>query len=231
MNRRPEPELMTCPDQAIAYAQADFSSSDRSMIERLINWLDELQVNLVPGSTILDLGCGPGNIAQRLAVQWPHSDVIGIDGSISMLRIANQRLNNEESSSSNLQYKHVDLNHCRDLNLGFASRASLLVSNSLLHHLHDPQRLWSVVQALASPGALTLHRDLRRPSDESAVNSLCERYVSDAPTVLKRDFRASLHAAFTVDEVRSQLQHAGMPHLAVREVGDRYLEVYGQWFP
>ena len=35
MQRSPEPELMNAPDQVIAYADADFSCGDHSVIERL----------------------------------------------------------------------------------------------------------------------------------------------------------------------------------------------------
>jgi len=46
--------------------------------------------------------------------------------------------------------------------------------------------------------------------------------------VLRHDYLASLHAAFTAAEVRLQLQHAGLDQaLQVNEVDDRYLEVWG----
>jgi hypothetical protein len=73
-----------------------------------------------------------------------------------------------------------------------------------------------------------LHRDLRRPSNEQEVIALCDRYVCSAPPVLQRDFRASLKAAFTADEVREQLDQAGLGQFTVTEIGDRYLEVCGQ---
>ena len=79
------------------------------------------------------------------------------------------------------------------------------------------------------PNAFMLHRDLRRPSDEQEVDALCEQYVSNAPAVLQHDFRASLIAAFTADEVRDQLDQAGVGQFTVMEIGDRYLEVFGQW--
>jgi hypothetical protein len=74
-----------------------------------------------------------------------------------------------------------------------------------------------------------LHRDLRRPSNEQDVYALCDRHVSHAPPVLQRDFRASLLAAFTADEVREQLEEAGLGQFIVKEIGDRYLEVSGWW--
>ena len=72
------------------------------------------------------------------------------------------------------------------------------------------------------------HRDLRRPFDELEVDALCERYVKNAPPILKRDYRASLFASFRVDEVRLQLRKSGLSSLSVVEIGDRYLEVLGR---
>ena len=129
----------------------------------------------------------------------------------------------------NLKYQHIDLSHCCLDDLEQIRGASVIVSNSLLHHLHNPQTLWDAVKQLAAPNAFILHRDLRRPSNEQEVDALCDRYGSGAPAVLQRDFRASLLAAFTAVEVSDQLVLAGLSQFTVKEIGDRYLEVSGRW--
>ena len=66
MQRIPEPELMDEFDQARAYAAADFSEPNERFVE--------LFLATFPGfdrGTILDLGCGPGDIALRLAGRLP----------------------------------------------------------------------------------------------------------------------------------------------------------------
>ena len=229
MQRCPEPELMNASDQVIAYAEADFSSGDHSFVERLLELIDHFCSTLPPGSLILDLGCGPGNISERLAACLPLSEVIGIDGASSMISMANQKLFCRRPAITNLNYQLVDLSHyCLD-DIQDIKGASVIVSNSFLHHLHAPQALWASVKQLAAPNALMLHRDLRRPSNELEVDALCDRYVSEVPSVLQRDFRASLKAAFTVDEVSEQLELAGLSQFKVKEIGDRYLEVCGWW--
>ena len=59
MQRCPEPELMNASDQVIAYAEADFSAGDQSVLEGLLSLIDSSCVTLPPASLILDLGCGP----------------------------------------------------------------------------------------------------------------------------------------------------------------------------
>ena len=38
--------------------------------------------------TVIDLGCGTGNVAQILAARWPRSRIIGVDQSAEMLAVA-----------------------------------------------------------------------------------------------------------------------------------------------
>ena len=87
MQRTPEPELMEGQEQAFAYAAADFSVGDQALVDRL--------VQLFPaglGTSVVDLGCGPGNISFRLARRWPQANVLGIDGAPRMLAVARGRL-------------------------------------------------------------------------------------------------------------------------------------------
>jgi len=49
----------------------------------------------------------------------------------------------------------------------------------------------------------------------------------DAPDLLRRDFRNSLYAAFSVEEVEIQLLEAGLEKLEVEVVSDRHFTVAG----
>jgi hypothetical protein len=71
-------------------------------------------------------------------------------------------------------------------------------------------------------------RDLRRPASPERLQELVERHASGAPAVLRRDYAASLAAAFRPEEVREQLVGAGLGSLRVEPLEDRYLEVSGR---
>ncbi|WP_415399796.1 class I SAM-dependent methyltransferase [Synechococcus sp. W4D4] len=218
MQRTPEPELMDAPEQASAYAAADFSAGDQALVDRI-----GLLFPSGLGPRVLDLGCGPGNISFRLAQAYPDAEVIGLDGALSMLQLAERRLEQEQDLAERLSFIGVCLPSA-DLPKG----CSGLVSNSLLHHLHDPLVLWLAIAQAASPGARVYVKDLRRPPSPEAAEQLRERYLADAPAVLQHDYVASLHAAFTAAEVEQQLQVSGLEMLQVAEVHDRYLEIWGQ---
>ena len=67
---------------------------------------------------------------------------------------------------------------------------------------------------------------LRGPT-AALVARYVDLYTDGEPEVLRRDFGASLHAAFTVSEVQSQLRQAGLAGLSVQAVSDRHLTVVG----
>ena len=221
MKRTPEPELMEGMEQAIAYAAADFTAGDQALIERL--------AQLFPhglGERLVDLGCGPGNISFRLAERYPTAAVLGIDGAAAMLGPALQRLAEQPLLEGRLRFEQRCL-PASDLPGGYTA----VLSNSLLHHLHDPQVLWCSVVQLAVPGACVYIKDLRRPPSSEEAVALKECYLADAPAVLQHDYIASLHAAFTPEEVTQQLQEAGLAEqLQVAALDDRYLEVWGRLF-
>lgn len=227
MERIPEPELMDDAAQVEAYAAADFEASDAAMLERLAHLCGD-----DPGLRLVDLGCGPGNITFRLAHRWPEASVLGLDGAPRMLAVARERLAAAPPElAERLRFGQV--------RLPLAARGSLapsftaVVSNSLLHHLHDPAVLWQAVARLGAPGAWVYLQDLRRPASPEAVEALVGSQTEGAPEVLRHDYRASLHAAFSVAEVRQQLEcavlaHACLAGLQVAPRQERYLEVWGR---
>jgi len=218
MERTCEPELMDDAQQVQAYASADFTASDQATVARILALLAD-GAGQVERLRIVDLGCGPGNLTIPLAERLPEAEVVGIDGSRAMLAAAQQR-----APGGRPRFRLMQL---QDLP-GDLGRFDLLVSNSLLHHLHDPGLLWRTVSQLAAPGALVVVKDLRRPATPAAVDELVQRHAAGAPPVLQRDYRASLHAAFRPEEVRQQLQRSALTTLQVQPLEDRYLEVWGR---
>lgn len=219
MQRTPEPELMDEAEQAQAYAAADFAEPNQRFVECL-----EAEFPALLQGAVLDLGCGPGDIVMRLATRRPGLTVHGIDGSEAMLRFASERLHEAPELGGRVQFIE-----------GILPGASLplpgydaVVSNSLLHHLHDPAVFWSAVREAGVPGAAVLVMDLFRPQSAAAAQAIVDQYAAQEPDVLRADFLASLHAAFEPDEIRAQLRACGLETLQVRTVSDRHLLVTGR---
>ena len=233
MERIREPELMDDPLQARVYVEANFDASDAALLQRILGLAGPGGL----GSRVVDLGCGPGNISFRLAAALPQAApsqacVLGVDGAAAMLELAEQRRCSDPARWSQLRFHRACLPFAagalESLPAPFAPPYSSIVSNSLLHHLHDPAVLWRSVSQLAAPGALVVVRDLRRPPDPQTLAALVERHAAAAHPLLRRDFANSLAAAFRPEEVEAQLLAAGLTGLSVTPQEDRYLEVSGR---
>lgn len=216
--RTPEPELMDGAAQARAYAEADFAEPHDHFVTLFGESFDELAVN----GRVVDLGCGTADITVRFARAYPDCRIDGVDGSAAMLRHGHAAV-----AAAGLGAR-ITLLHGRLPEAVLpAATYPVLISNSLLHHLHRPGVLWATVDRLADVGAAVFIMDLLRPTSAADVERLVATYAAGEPEVLQRDFRASLHAAFTVAEVRAQLHDAALDWLDVCVVSDRHLVISG----
>jgi len=218
MNRTPEPELMLGQEQARAYSEADFEEPHSRFIE--------LFAKSFPGEAaagnVLDLGCGPADISLRFARAYPRARIDGVDGSETMLSLGKEAVCREGFE------ERIQLIHCilptRELPRKVYDG---VISNSLLHHLQDPQVLWQTIKQFARPEAPVFVMDLMRPASEVQAKEFTETYVASEPEILKRDFYHSLKAAYRPDEIRTQLDEAGLNRFTVEMISDRHMIVWG----
>lgn len=219
MERIPEPELMDDEEQARAYSEADFAEPH----ERFVALFRAAFPTLVLDGTVLDLGCGPADVTARFARAFPAAKVHGVDGAEAMLARGRRRLAAEGLTDRVQLFRARIPDDAPPL-----SAYDAVVSNSLLHHLPEPSVLWSAAGRYARAGAPVFVMDLMRPETPADVERLVEEHAAGEPEVLRRDFKASLFAAFTVEEVRAQLRDARLGHLSVDAVSDRHLVVKGR---
>ncbi len=78
MERVAEPELMETKEQVISYSEADFSEGEDNLINQIDYYLLKNKISLDEKDLIVDLGCGPGNISEKLATRWPNTEVADI---------------------------------------------------------------------------------------------------------------------------------------------------------
>ncbi len=219
MRRTPEPELMLGEEQARAYYQADFEESHSHFIELFADRFPEENA----AGSVLDLGCGPADISLRFARSYPQTVIHGVDGSEAMLKFGHEAV-----SRQGLE-ERVKLIHCTLPTMELPGKAyDVVISNSLLHHLRDPQVLWETIKQFARPEAPVFIKDLMRPSSRDQARDLTETYAAEEPEILKQDFYHSLRAAYRSDEVQSQLQEAGLKRFSVEVVSDRHIIIWGR---
>ncbi|MGH8559992.1 MAG: class I SAM-dependent methyltransferase [Methylococcales bacterium] len=220
MKRILESELMEDEDQVKAYAEADFEEPHGHFIKLFEGTFSDREIE----GFVLDLGCGPGDISFRFAASFPDCALHAVDGSATMLEYARHRLGRTASMRKRitffeglLPHPHLPENHY-----------DYLISNSLLHHLPDPDILWSVIKQYSRTGSGIFIMDLLRPENAQTANRMVESYAANEPEVLRRDFYNSLLAAFTLEEISDQLRKHDLGYLSLKQVSDRHLTVSGR---
>jgi SAM-dependent methyltransferase len=98
----------------------------------------------------------------------------------------------------------------------------VVMSNSIVHHIPDPRRAFADMLGLRKRGGLLFVRDLERPADDAAVRALVERHAGHEAARARALFEASLHAAFTIDEVAAMVAPFGIPASAITRTSDRH---------
>ena len=215
MDRILEPEIMDGQAEADAYARADFADSNQWYAD---HFTAEYPAHL---REVVDLGCGPADVPLRIARLAQHVRITAVDGSDAMLGFAREAVNAAKLSD------RITLHLGRLPGLALPEHHfDAVLSKDMLHHLPDPQSLWSEVQRLARPGAAVYVMDLVRPDSPRAARDIVERVAAHEHPVLKEDFYNSLCAAFTLSEVRGQLASAGLP-LTVEQATERHMSIKG----
>jgi len=123
-------------------------------------WLGEAR----PGR-VVDLGCGGGDLANRLAARWPEAEVTGIDGSAAMLEQARQ-------TATRVIWRQADL-------AGWTPERpyDLIVSNAALHWIGDHGTLFPRLLAGLAPGgvlAVQMPRNFAAPSHTLLAETIAE---------------------------------------------------------
>jgi ubiquinone/menaquinone biosynthesis C-methylase UbiE len=216
MERVPERELMDGEAQSIAYARADFSDSNQRFVDEVIRDLPR------GPCAAIDLGCGPGDVAIRLARAAPRMTVTAVDGSAPMIALARQAVLHAGLST------RITVELARMPGLPLRDRSfDLVLSKDLLHHLPDPAVLWREVTRLGRPGALVTVMDLVRPDTGTEARRIVAAVSGGEDPILQEDFFNSLLAAFTVNEVQEQVAAARLD-LKVAQISDRHMLASGR---
>jgi 2-polyprenyl-3-methyl-5-hydroxy-6-metoxy-1,4-benzoquinol methylase len=216
MKRTLEPELMDDPEQALAYARADFEKENQGFIDRFREYFPEFTEG-----HILDLGCGPGDIPLRFARALPLCRITGVDASEPMIGLAGAAVKQAGLVD------RIALRCERFQAVSLAEPADAAVSNSLLHHVPNPLQLWYRLRQVVKSGSPVLVMDLLRPDSPEEAQIIVDRYAAQGPEILRRDFYRSLLASFTEDEVAAQLAEMNMSRLMIDVVDDRHWVVSG----
>ncbi|MEN8234637.1 MAG: methyltransferase domain-containing protein [Actinomycetota bacterium] len=96
----------------------------------------------IEAGTIVDLGCGTGDLTTLLALRWPDAKVTGIDSSVEMVERARR-------DHPGLEWAVGDVAEWEP-----EQPVDLIFSNATLHWLDEHERLLPRLRALLAPGGV-----------------------------------------------------------------------------
>jgi ubiquinone/menaquinone biosynthesis C-methylase UbiE len=140
-----------CSETAVQWHSSvahDFDSSyrkDSRFRDRYGVWLEVIDACCDAGHSVLDLGCGPGELLLPLARR--HGQVVGVDGSAEMLGICERKVG--ESDLRNVILRQGDIAKLAELRLG---SFDLIVASSVLEYLPDLDATLDEIERMMSPG-------------------------------------------------------------------------------
>jgi ubiquinone/menaquinone biosynthesis C-methylase UbiE len=198
MKRTPEPELMLNAEHCQQYYKFP-----RDQILDIVMQLIKQTTDKDATFKVADLGTGPGQLPKLIHDEYPNATIDAYDGSMSMLDIAYHHV----GETDRVELMHMDLR--------MASRKyDYVVSVFTLHQLHDPAGFWQTIERITDSDGKVIIVDLLRPESEDAVNRIFEYTKTKGITIpeyFEQDFRNSLHAAFTIDELQEQIDKIAIP--------------------
>ncbi|MBI1942648.1 MAG: methyltransferase domain-containing protein [Betaproteobacteria bacterium] len=132
--------------------------------ERLRPALDLLQrIPAAAPETVVDLGCGAGNLAPLLLQRWPQAKLIGVDSSPEMLARA-------RADHPGATFEQSDVASWRP-----PRPVDVLYSNAALHWLDHHERLFPALLQAVKPGgwlAAQMPRNFGAPSHATIVQTI-----------------------------------------------------------
>ncbi|MFO0801760.1 MAG: methyltransferase domain-containing protein [Gemmataceae bacterium] len=205
-----EPEVMDTAEEACDYDRMDHSAVNASFAaDFLAVWSGR--------NPVLDVGTGTAQIPIAIARRSPSIEIVAIDLADHMLALARAnvaaagfvpRIRPEKADAKGFAYPD-----------GYFGA---VISNSIIHHIPEPQFCFAEMHRVCAPGGTVFVRDLLRPADRATLEHLVNTYAAGANDHQRKMFAESLHAALTLDEVRAHVSGLGYDAGTVRQTTDRH---------
>lgn len=205
-----EPEVMDTAEEAIDYNSMDHSEVNRRFVADLLAVQPDLR-------DIVDIGTGTALIPIELCRQSVSAMVTALDAAEAMLKVARQNVE-RAGLSSRIRCSAVDAKR-----LPYADgQFSAVISNSIVHHIPDPDLVLTEAVRVCASGGTLFFRDLMRPADLTVLRHLVDMYAADANAHQRQMFADSLHAALTLEEIRSLVSQLGFARETAVATSDRH---------
>lgn len=196
LQRVAEPEVMDDSAEVEAYSSAAAQSHLNAIDDTLVDHAVRLVAKRERGRA-LDIGTGPGQIVLKLARRLTRWKFVGVDRSPNMIAQGLASLAPAVELAGRIHFYVADGSQLPFRDGSF----DLVVCNSVLHHLAEPQKLLAEIVRLSKPEGAILLRDLRRPS-RLAYPFHVRRHGRHYQGLMYKLYCDSVRSAYTVEELQ-----------------------------
>ena len=203
MKRILEKEIMDTKEEVLAYDK----------IVRIHDyWMNRPQVKAVlrllrkkNGISLLDIGTGTARIPIEIAKRKPNCKIHAVDLSLDMLKVGSKNLTEEKLKDK------IVLLHADGKQLPFDKGSfDMVICANMLHQLRDPLPLLNEMNRVAKDEGIILIRDLIRPPTKLILNLFVGIFGLPYSRLMKKEYRDSLCAAFTIKEYKEIIAFSDM---------------------
>jgi trans-aconitate methyltransferase len=124
-----------------------------------------------PGPLVVDLGCGPGSLAVRLARRLPRARIVAVDMDPVLLELARAH-GGSPGPATGVRYVEAEIG-AEDWtsSLGLDGPLDAAVSTTALHYLpnHRLQRVYGQLAGILRPGGVLVNADQLVPEDAADI--------------------------------------------------------------
>lgn len=168
-----------------AYTVSRFAVDAAKEVERLnaqidLFWHQELDLYkklvLREGMRVLECGCGPGYLMEKLSSEFPSSEFTGVEVDPELVTLANQRFAEKRLDTCSVLAQSITEMEFQEASF------DLVISRLLLEHLTDPGEALTEVLRVLKPGGKAVFLDndfdfhVRTWPPSPALNELYDAY-------------------------------------------------------
>lgn len=197
--RVPEPALVM-DDAGAAEAFMRAGREDGILAHTYVYHAIQASTVILPGATVVDLGCGPANQLVQVARLNPDAHFIGVDASAEMLTLAADTL--ARCGAANVELRQAKMESLAGIT---DAGADAVISTMSLHHLADTAALAATlgeVKRILKPGGGVYLVDFGRLRREAGQRFFATERAALQPELFTADYYNSLRAAFSLAELR-----------------------------
>lgn len=207
--REPSMEGLDSPEVAAAFEKVTNLLPFKLLHRKVLSQLKLYNLK----DSLLDVGCGPGNLIIQVAKKYPSLDLIGVDLSSEILELAKKKAV-ENNLNEKIVFKIGSVE-----SLPFPDKSvDFILSTLSLHHWEDPKQAFEEIFRVLTDGGVLLIFDFRRDARKFFYGLLKFATKVVVPKALKKinEPLGSLKAGYVFSEISQIISQTSFSNVDIK---------------